>query len=254
MYSVTLFVSISDWFLREFIIIWTILISLELDFCILNKELMKFSNFCHSSCIQKQPPREVLKKKRSENMQQIYRRICSNFIEITLWHGCSPVSLLHIFRTLFPRNTSGWLLLCIPLPFSCILFCRRTWHGHWILRDRKLKISFTFYNFFTQIVWKGINCLRFARSWVVVWPAKATDFWVSLLPLRFTFIFDLLALYPGIGELVNISRSFSRFNVSFWPIRKQKFFYVSRSKWVEQSEFWCCNVLNLFLFILVKGL
>ena len=35
----------------------------------------------------------------------------SNFIEITLWHGCSPVNLLHIFRTLFSRNTSGGLLL-----------------------------------------------------------------------------------------------------------------------------------------------
>ena len=36
-----------------------------------------------------------------------------NFIEITLWHGCSPVNLLHIFRTTFSRNTSGWLLLDI---------------------------------------------------------------------------------------------------------------------------------------------
>ena len=34
-----------------------------------------------------------------------------NFIEITLWHGCSPVNLLHIFRTRFLKNTSGWLLL-----------------------------------------------------------------------------------------------------------------------------------------------
>ena len=37
----------------------------------------------------------------------------SNFIEITLQHGCSPVNLLHIFRTLFPKNTSGWLLLLL---------------------------------------------------------------------------------------------------------------------------------------------
>ena len=35
----------------------------------------------------------------------------SNFIEITLRHGCSPVNLLHIFRTPFLRNTSEWLLL-----------------------------------------------------------------------------------------------------------------------------------------------
>ena len=35
----------------------------------------------------------------------------SNFVEITLLHGCSPVNLLHIFRTTFPKNTSGRLLL-----------------------------------------------------------------------------------------------------------------------------------------------
>ena len=37
----------------------------------------------------------------------------SNVIEIALRHGCSPVNLLnllHIFRTPFPGNTSGWLL------------------------------------------------------------------------------------------------------------------------------------------------
>ena len=38
-------------------------------------------------------------------------KLQSNFIEIALRHGCSPVNLLHIFRTLFPRNTSEWLLL-----------------------------------------------------------------------------------------------------------------------------------------------
>ena len=38
-------------------------------------------------------------------------KLQSNFIEITLRHGCSPVSLLHIFRKLLPKNTSGGLLL-----------------------------------------------------------------------------------------------------------------------------------------------
>ena len=38
-------------------------------------------------------------------------KLLCNFIEIALRHGCSPVNLLHIFRTPFPRNTSGWLLL-----------------------------------------------------------------------------------------------------------------------------------------------
>ena len=31
-------------------------------------------------------------------------KLHSNFIEITLRRGCSPVNLLHIFRTPFPRN------------------------------------------------------------------------------------------------------------------------------------------------------
>ena len=34
-----------------------------------------------------------------------------NFIEIALRRGCSPANLLHIFRTPFLDNTSGWLLL-----------------------------------------------------------------------------------------------------------------------------------------------
>ena len=38
-------------------------------------------------------------------------KLQSNFIEITLRHGCSPVNLLHNFRTPFPKNTSGRLLL-----------------------------------------------------------------------------------------------------------------------------------------------
>ena len=39
-------------------------------------------------------------------------KLQSNFIETTLRHGCSPINLLHIFRTPFPKNTSEGLLLC----------------------------------------------------------------------------------------------------------------------------------------------
>ena len=42
-------------------------------------------------------------------------KLQSKFIEITLRHGCSPVDLLYILRTLFLKNTSGWLLLPIHL-------------------------------------------------------------------------------------------------------------------------------------------
>ena len=37
----------------------------------------------------------------------------SNFIQITLRHGCSPVYLLHIFRIPFLKNTCGPLLLIV---------------------------------------------------------------------------------------------------------------------------------------------
>ena len=41
-------------------------------------------------------------------------KLQSNFIEIALRHGCSPLNLLHIFRTPFARSTSRWLLLNTP--------------------------------------------------------------------------------------------------------------------------------------------
>ena len=36
---------------------------------------------------------------------------CRSAISVRLRHGCSPVNLLHTFRTYFPKNTSGGLLL-----------------------------------------------------------------------------------------------------------------------------------------------
>ena len=36
------------------------------------------------------------------------RSMLCNFIEIAFRHQCSPVNLLHIFRTPFLKNTSGW--------------------------------------------------------------------------------------------------------------------------------------------------
>ena len=95
-----------------------------------------------------QPFRDVLKKRCYENMQQIYKRtpmpkcvstkLQSNFIEIILRHGCSPVNLLHVFRTTFPKNTSEGLLLKFQV-------FRRFWiisvdHGWtkfflWVLRN-----------------------------------------------------------------------------------------------------------------------
>ena len=38
--------------------------------------------------------------------EKMFPKTCSKFIEITLW--CSPVNLLQIFRTPFPKNTNLW--------------------------------------------------------------------------------------------------------------------------------------------------
>ena len=34
-------------------------------------------------------------------------------LQITFWHECSPVNLLHIFRKPFPKSAYGGLLLTI---------------------------------------------------------------------------------------------------------------------------------------------
>lgn len=48
---------------------------------------------------------------KKENQKQPSRDVLCNFIEIVLLHECSPVNLLHLFRTPFFKNISGWLLL-----------------------------------------------------------------------------------------------------------------------------------------------
>ena len=55
----------------------------------------------------------------------------SNFIEIALRHGCSPVNFLHTFRTPFPRNTSGGMFyqktsktFLDLIRFLCLTICK----------------------------------------------------------------------------------------------------------------------------------
>ena len=55
---------------------------------------------------QKQPSRGVLIKRCSENMQQIYKRTPMPKCDFNKSWVNSPVNLLHIFRTTFPKNTS----------------------------------------------------------------------------------------------------------------------------------------------------
>ena len=73
------------------------------------RELLKYF-WQHLNNFQKQPTGGVLKKRCSE----VLMKLLSNFIEIALRHGCSPVNLLHIFRTPFTKNRFGRLLLNFP--------------------------------------------------------------------------------------------------------------------------------------------
>ena len=52
-----------------------------------------------------------------------FDKVEKQFFAITLRHGCYLVNLLHIFRTSFPKNTSGGLLLILDKIFSNI------WHA-----------------------------------------------------------------------------------------------------------------------------
>ena len=64
----------------------------------------------YGSKANKKIKKKKTKKIKTSNRKNIVR-MQSNFIEITLRQGCSPVNLLHIFRIAFLKNTSGWLLL-----------------------------------------------------------------------------------------------------------------------------------------------
>ena len=85
--------------------------------------------------IQKQSSRGVPRKRCSKNMQHIYRRTpilkCDcNFIEIALRHGCSPVNLLHIFRTPSLKNRTP-LDDCFFLSGNNIWKWLKNWIYHW---------------------------------------------------------------------------------------------------------------------------
>ena len=64
----------------------------------------------------------------------------SNFIEIALRHGCSPVNFLHIFRTPFPKNTSGGLLLTMFCNLNLEILYRSS-HRKCSIKKVFLKIS-----------------------------------------------------------------------------------------------------------------
>ena len=74
----------------------------------------------------------------------IFKKFQSNFIEITLRHGCSPVNLLHIFRTPFLENSCGGLFLHISVTIRPKLSVNKLfiWHTYivWIFCVRPVLV------------------------------------------------------------------------------------------------------------------
>ena len=58
---------------------------------------------------------------------KISMKLLCNFIEIILQHGCYPVNLLHIFRTLFKRTAMEgcFCFFLAELPFTVTSFFQK---------------------------------------------------------------------------------------------------------------------------------
>ena len=98
--------------------------------------------------LQKQPSRGVLEIWSKFTGQYPCRsafsiKLQSNFIEMTLRNGCSPVDLLHIFGTHFPKNNSGRLPL--PLVSSITAFRLQAYNNlHTLISLRRL-LNYVFF-------------------------------------------------------------------------------------------------------------
>ena len=84
-----------------------------------------------------------------------FAEVLCNFIEIVLWLGCSPVNLLHIFRTPFPKNTSG------PYKGDLHLTCQlaqETQNVNWTYIRRSEDVQGVFRRSYIRSIY--IMCLR----------------------------------------------------------------------------------------------
>ena len=77
-------------------------------------------------------------------------KLLCNSIEIRLRHGCSPVNSLHIFRTPFPKNTSGGLLW-------------RTQNKY--LRSNRLSYSINTYNIHLRYLKMNVFLFKSSKTW-----------------------------------------------------------------------------------------
>ena len=102
---------------------------------------------------QKQPSGDVLLGRYSENIQQIYRW---TLIAKCDFNKVSPVNLLYISRTPFPRNTSGRLLLvfaCLKWKTLASVILLLPGHQHFVYFQCHCTTKFK-----SSLVWSSRSC------------------------------------------------------------------------------------------------
>ena len=88
-----------------------------------------------------------------------FNKVAKQLNEIPLRHGCSPVNLLHIFRTPFPKNTSGWLLLyLLPITHSNLHFNIPKFFNSLFKFSKTFETSLSDYN---ELIWTTMKSLGF---------------------------------------------------------------------------------------------
>ena len=99
--------------------------------------------FCDSRNSRSSPPNVFLWKSvlkicskltgKHPSRSVILIKLLCNFNEIALWHGCSLVNLLNIFKTRFPKNTFGGLLLMLTFNTKAYYISKRNYVGKKVL-------------------------------------------------------------------------------------------------------------------------
>ena len=149
-------------------------------------------------------------------------KLQSNFIEITLRHGFSPVNLLHTFKTRFPRNTSGRLLLSKWFPIFLLHFVvTSTWFF--------LKIFCKFFFFFPICGQLQFLKIDFNRPFI----NQNQYFLVILLSYQFKQYKNLLIFITSKNQAAQVFFSFS-----FGPDEKKKNDLVERNIVILSWSLW----------------
>ena len=138
--------------------------------------------------VQKQPSRGALRRRCSENMQQIYKRTSMskcNFNKIALRYGWSPVNLLHISEHLFLRTRLdgcfGLFHTRFTLKFAQMSISSKSWCECWVKMLYNRSSFETFIRLiFSLVISKWASCKMVWNLFVFI------TFWVVLIIMNWS--------------------------------------------------------------------